>query len=85
MADSVPAASNAVCVDDMGKARVMESVLADKVSSLKDQCVDFLTGNQQSRNNTSVTLQMYNHILMSRCRPLSQSSRWIHRNYGLFG
>lgn len=43
MADSVPV-SNVVCVDDMGKARVMEPVLADKVSSLKDQCTDFLNG-----------------------------------------
>lgn len=44
MADSVPV-SDVVCVDDMGKARVMEPVLADKVSSLKDQCVNFLSGN----------------------------------------
>lgn len=44
MADSVPV-SDVVCVDDMGKARVMEPILADKVSSLKDQCVDFLSGN----------------------------------------
>lgn len=44
MADSV-LISDVVCVDDMGKARVMEPILADKVSSLKDQCVDFLSGN----------------------------------------
>lgn len=44
MADSVPV-SDVVCVDDMGKARVMEPVLADKVSNLKDQCADFLNGN----------------------------------------
>lgn len=43
MVDSVPV-SDVVCVDDMGKARVMEPVLADKVSSLKDQCADFLNG-----------------------------------------
>lgn len=43
MADSVPV-SDVVCVDDMGKARVMEPVLADKVSNLKDQCADFLNG-----------------------------------------
>jgi len=41
MADNVPV-SDVVCVDDMGKARVMEPVLADKVSGLKDRCVDFL-------------------------------------------
>lgn len=45
MTDSVPV-SDVVCVDDMGKARVMEPILADKVSSLKDQCVDFLSGNR---------------------------------------
>lgn len=43
MADSIPV-SDVVCVDDMGKARVMEPVLADKVSSLKDQCTEFLEG-----------------------------------------
>jgi hypothetical protein len=43
MADSVPV-SDVVCIDDMGKARVMEPVLADKVSSLKDQSADFLNG-----------------------------------------
>lgn len=43
MADSVPV-SDVVCVDDMGKARVMEPALADKVSSLKDQCQEFLEG-----------------------------------------
>lgn len=44
MADSTPV-SDVVCVDDMGKARVMEPVLADKVSSLKHQCAEFLNGN----------------------------------------
>lgn len=43
MVDSVTV-SDVVCVDDMGKARVMEPVLSDKVSNLKDQCVDFLNG-----------------------------------------
>lgn len=41
--------SDVVCVDDMGKARVMEPILADKVSSLKEQSTDFLNGNVQSQ------------------------------------
>lgn len=45
MADSVPV-SDVVCVDDMGKARVMEPVLADKVAGLRDQCVEFMNGNR---------------------------------------
>lgn len=49
MADSVPV-SDVVCVDDMGKARVMEPVLADKVSNLRDQCVTFMNGNRTSGN-----------------------------------
>lgn len=44
MAD-VPVSNTTVCVDDLGKARVMEPIIADKISSLKDQCVNFLTGN----------------------------------------
>lgn len=43
MADSVPV-SDVVCVDDMGKARVMEPVLADKVADLRDQCAEFMSG-----------------------------------------
>jgi len=43
--------SNSVCVDDLGKARVMEPIIADKVSSLRDQCVNFLTGNQIAVKN----------------------------------
>ncbi|KAL4113604.1 hypothetical protein QTP88_017200 [Uroleucon formosanum] len=42
MADSVPV-SDVVCVDDMGKARVMEPVLADKVAGLRDQCAEFMS------------------------------------------
>ncbi|CAI6350445.1 unnamed protein product [Macrosiphum euphorbiae] len=42
MTDSVPV-SDVVCVDDMGKARVMEPVLADKVAGLRDQCVEFMS------------------------------------------
>ncbi|VVC42090.1 Intraflagellar transport protein 20 [Cinara cedri] len=49
MADSVPV-SDVVCVDDMGKARVMEPVLADKVSDLKDQCAEFLEDIELYRN-----------------------------------
>lgn len=44
MADSVPV-SDVVCVDDMGKARVMEPVLADKVAGLRDKCAEFTSGN----------------------------------------
>lgn len=44
MSDGV-SVSDVVCVDDMGKARVMEPILADKVSSLKEQCTIFLNGN----------------------------------------
>lgn len=44
MTDSAPV-SDVVCVDDMGKARVMEPILADKVSNLKNLCADFLNGN----------------------------------------
>lgn len=40
--------SDVVCVDDMGKARVMEPLLADKVSNLREQCTDFLNGNGKS-------------------------------------
>ncbi|XP_050541048.1 intraflagellar transport protein 20 homolog [Daktulosphaira vitifoliae] len=38
--DSTPVSD--VCVDDMGKARVMEPIIADKMSNLKELSVNFL-------------------------------------------
>lgn len=74
MADSTPV-SDVVCVDDMGKARVMEPVLADKVSSLKDQCADFLNGTLlfESLLNLIVHPQQsgFNHYPLFRYRALS--------------
>jgi len=56
MADSVPV-SDVVCVDDMGKARVMEPVLADKVADLRDQCSEFMSGNHATDDGAQAQLE----------------------------
>jgi len=59
MADSVPV-SDVVCVDDMGKARVMEPVLADKVAGLRDQWVEFMSGNRGTDDHVVVARELEN-------------------------
>ncbi|XP_025193905.1 intraflagellar transport protein 20 homolog isoform X1 [Melanaphis sacchari] len=61
MADSVPV-SDVVCVDDMGKARVMEPVLADKVANLKDQCAEFMNDIELYRESVDTFIGVMDHL-----------------------
>ncbi|XP_022169984.1 intraflagellar transport protein 20 homolog [Myzus persicae] len=61
MADSVPV-SDVVCVDDMGKARVMEPVLADKVAGLRDQCTEFMSDIELYREAVDTFIGVMDHL-----------------------
>ncbi|KAL5239956.1 hypothetical protein ACI65C_007366 [Semiaphis heraclei] len=61
MADSVPV-SDVVCVDDMGKARVMEPVLADKVADLRDQCAEFMSDIELYRESVDTFIGVMDHL-----------------------
>ncbi|XP_050419761.1 intraflagellar transport protein 20 homolog isoform X1 [Adelges cooleyi] len=68
--DSAPV-SDVVCIDDMGKARVMDPLLADKVSGLKEQCDDFM----RDMDNYSGSVDGFIAVMENLAKQVEQEKR----------